>query len=540
MTLAHQPSFEELGTPLFDVTFCVVDLETTGGSAHGDAITEIGAVKVRSGEVIGEFQTLVNPGAAIPASIVILTGITQTMVMTAPDIDEVLPSFLEFAGSSIIVAHNSHFDLGFLNAAATRLGYGKLANRSLDTVALARRLVRPEVRNLRLATLAAHFRSPVTPNHRALEDARATVHVLHGLLERAGSLHITHLEDLLRLPTAKGAAHYDKIEMARDLPRRPGVYLFKDGQGTVIYVGKAKNLRTRVSSYFYGDKRRSITNLMRELKSVETIVCPGELEAAITEVRLIHNHIPRYNRASKPSKANHFLTLTQEDFPRLSITRTLHAHSEFVLGPFRKRKTAELTMHAIWDATQVRRCSGKPGQRAGQCAMAQLGVAACPCDGRLAVADYRATLAPILRAAAGDPSELLESLETRMREHTLALRFEDAGWCRDRYQALAQALERRRRWLQLQEAGHLEAVGEHDEQAEIHFGQFVRSWKRAGGRPLMTVEEPNAPTPVPTTVGLAEEANLIWRWIERKETTVLGSSGPGPDLESKITPVRSL
>ncbi len=137
MTLAYQPSFEEMGTPLFDVTFCVVDLETTGGSASGDAITEIGAVKVRGGEVIGEFQTLVNPGAPIPASIVVLTGITQAMVISAPPVEEVLPSFLEFLGDAVFVAHNSHFDLGFLNAAAVGLDYGKLPNRTLDTVALA-------------------------------------------------------------------------------------------------------------------------------------------------------------------------------------------------------------------------------------------------------------------------------------------------------------------------------------------------------------------------------------------------------------------
>ena len=128
----------------------------------------------------------------------------------------------------MFVAHNSHFDLGFLNAAAVGLDYGKLPNRTLDTVALARRLVRSEVRNLKLRSLAAYFRSPVTPSHRALDDARPTVHVLHGLLERAGTLHVTHLEDLLQPPTAKGSPHYDKIEFTCDLPRPPGVYPFED------------------------------------------------------------------------------------------------------------------------------------------------------------------------------------------------------------------------------------------------------------------------------------------------------------------------
>ena len=198
----RQASFEDLGTPLHDVTFCVLDLETTGGSAADCAITEIGAVKVRGGEVLGTFQTLVDPGAAIPPTIVLLTGITQAMVINAPRIETVLPTFAEFVGSSVIVGHNVRFDLSFLDAAADRLGYRKFsANDSVDTAALARRLVRSEVRNLRLATLAAHFRSPTTPIHRALDDATATMHVLHSLVERAGTIGVTALEDLLTLPS---------------------------------------------------------------------------------------------------------------------------------------------------------------------------------------------------------------------------------------------------------------------------------------------------------------------------------------------------
>jgi len=218
-----QPSFDDLSTPLFDVTFCVLDLETTGGSAATCEITEIGAVKYLHGDLIGSFQTLVDPGLSIPPSITILTGITEAMVIDAPNIATALPSFLEFIGNSVIVGHNVRFDLSFLNAAAVRLGYGSLDNQWVDTAALARRMVRPEVRNLRLQTLASYFRSPVTPNHRALEDARATAHVLHGLLERVGSLGVTNLDDLLQLPTAKGSAHYTKMNLTDDLPRKPGI-----------------------------------------------------------------------------------------------------------------------------------------------------------------------------------------------------------------------------------------------------------------------------------------------------------------------------
>ena len=119
-----QPGFEDLGTSLAEVTFVVVDLETTGGAPGAKAITEIGAVKVRGGEVLGEFQTLVNPGTAIPAYITVLTGITTAMTVLAPEIEDVLPSFLSWASfesGSVLVAHNARFDAGFLRAAARDL-----------------------------------------------------------------------------------------------------------------------------------------------------------------------------------------------------------------------------------------------------------------------------------------------------------------------------------------------------------------------------------------------------------------------------------
>src|SRR5947207_14188636 len=158
-----QRSFDDLGVPLSETTFCVVDVETTGGSALDGAITEVGAVKLRGGECLGTLQTLVNPGTAIPPEITVLTGITEAMVLPAPRIDEVLPALLEFVGDAVIVGHNIRFDLSFLDAALVRGRRPRLANRHVDTLALARRLVRDEIPNLRLSTLARHFRVPTEP-----------------------------------------------------------------------------------------------------------------------------------------------------------------------------------------------------------------------------------------------------------------------------------------------------------------------------------------------------------------------------------------
>src|ERR1700742_4644526 len=196
------PAAEQLSLPdldgateisLRETTFVVVDLETTGGRMNGreaatpDAITEIGAVKVRGGVVLGEFATLVDPQRTIPPQIVQLTGITTAMVCDAPTIDTVLPMFLEFAGGSVFVAHNAGFDIGFLRAAAQRCKIPWPRPQVLCTVRLARRVLsREEAPSVRLAALARLFGATTTPTHRALDDARATVDVLHALIERVG------------------------------------------------------------------------------------------------------------------------------------------------------------------------------------------------------------------------------------------------------------------------------------------------------------------------------------------------------------------
>ncbi|HUG83173.1 MAG TPA: exonuclease domain-containing protein, partial [Euzebya sp.] len=148
-----QPSLEDLGQPLIDTTFVVVDLETTGGSPTSDRITEVGAVKIRGGEVIGELSTLVDPGIAVPTSITALTGISSALVAGRPSIASVLPSFLEFARGAALVAHNARFDTSFLTAALQRLSYPPLDHPVVCTAQLARRLVDDELGNRRLGTL---------------------------------------------------------------------------------------------------------------------------------------------------------------------------------------------------------------------------------------------------------------------------------------------------------------------------------------------------------------------------------------------------
>lgn len=186
---------------LAETTFVVLDLETSGAApSTGAGITEIGALKVRGGEIIGQFQSFVNPGHALPEFITSLTGITDAMLYDAPEIDQILPTFFEFLGShheTVLVAHNAPFDIGFLKAAAISTDFEWPDYIVIDTVRIARSaLGRDEVRDCKLSTLAEFFGATIEPNHRALDDARATVDVLHGIFERLGTFGVSTLGEL--------------------------------------------------------------------------------------------------------------------------------------------------------------------------------------------------------------------------------------------------------------------------------------------------------------------------------------------------------
>lgn len=187
-------------TPLFDVTFVVLDVETTGAAPGAAALTEIGAAAYRGGELLGTFDTLVDPGYPVPPFISDLTGITDDMLFGAPVAPAVLPAFVDFVGAAVLVGHNVAFDLAFLDAALGACRLPALANPALDTLALARRMVRDLVPDCALATLAAALRLEHQPRHRALADALATADLLHRLIEQAAGFGAERLGQLLALP----------------------------------------------------------------------------------------------------------------------------------------------------------------------------------------------------------------------------------------------------------------------------------------------------------------------------------------------------
>jgi DNA polymerase III subunit epsilon len=535
-SVAIQGRLDDLGTPLLDVEFVVLDLETTGGSPAHDRITEVGAVKIRGGEVLGTFHTLVNPEVPIPPLISALTGITNSMVADAEPIEVVLPCLLEFLGGAVLVAHNASFDRRFVQANLERHGYQRMANRVVCTARLARKLLpRDEVPNVRLATLAAYLGATVTPCHRALTDAQATVDVFHSLLERAGSYGVLALEDLIEFPSARAGASFKKVHLADRLPRCPGVYLFRDAAGRVLYVGKAKDLRARVRSYFSGDDRVKIADLLRELTAIDHQPCATELEASVREVRLIQRHRPRYNRRSRNPERYCYLKLTRERFPRLSLVRRVLPDGARYLGPFPSAGQAELVKAAIEDALPLRRCTMRLGARGGgsACALLELGRCLGPCTGAVAEERYAALVATLEAALDGDPEPVLGPLRRRMAGYAADQRYEQAAGARDRLEALTRALAEARRAAALATADEIVLARPHPQGREV---TVVRRGQLAAVALLPAADRPATEDPAlegdpglrrllagasapevfdgPPPRHLVDEVNLVTRWLE--------------------------
>ncbi len=539
--LTADGSVDPAALSLRDTTFVVLDLETTGGAPDGGGITEIGAVKVRAGEELGVFATLVNPGEPLPPFITVLTGITEAMLAPAPPIEVVLPSLLEFLRGAVLVAHNAPYDVGFLKAACARHGYPWPNPRVVDTAALARRaLTRDEVPNRKLGTLAQFFGAAVTPNHRALDDARATVDVLHGLIERLGSFKVHTLGDAVEFAKVITPAQRRKRHLADDLPHVPGVYVFRAADDRPLYVGTSVDIAKRVRSYFTAaEKRARMSEMIAAATRVEAVECAHPLEAEVRELRLIASHAPPYNRRSKYPERVVWLKLTAEAYPRLSVVRQLAEDGASYLGPFSSRRTAELAAAAVYDAVPLRQCTHKLSlrTRTAACALAELGRCPAPCEHLITPEEYAATAAdPFRTATHGDPEPLVEALMARIEAMSAQQRYEEAAVLRSRLVALLRAVVRMQRLGALTRLGELVAARRNDaygwDIAVVRHGRLAAaasSPPRVHPRPTLDMALATAetvlPGPGPVPAATAEETEKILAWLDKPDTRLVEVSG---------------
>jgi DNA polymerase III epsilon subunit family exonuclease len=388
---------------LEEADFVVFDLETTGLSAAQCRICELGAVRVRALEPVGSFQSLVNPGVALPEPVARLTGLREQELRRAPSVSSVLERFGTFAGEDLLVAHNARFDQRFLERQLLRLHGRRLSEPPLCTAALARRLLEGRLRRVGLASLAQFFGVSTQPCHRALPDAEATAEILVHLIGLAQEIGAKRLSDLRALAAPRKRRVYGKRSLARGAPTRPGVYLFRDRHDQVLYVGRARDLRARLRSYFRSERQRpSVEAALHALDRIEWRVLGSELEAALEELRLIRELQPPANSRSRRKEHGVYLRRRGEDFV---VTKTATS-----LGPIASRRRASLAARALALSTPE-----------------ELEELELPHGGPL----------PRLRVRLSDLAE--------------SLRYEEAARLRDRIEALEHVLVRLRRLRRLRE-----------------------------------------------------------------------------------------
>ncbi|HEY7207866.1 MAG TPA: exonuclease domain-containing protein [Gaiellaceae bacterium] len=325
---------------LEQATYVVVDLETTGLRPGESQICEIGAVRVRELELGETFELLVNPGRPLGPGVAALTGLSDAQLRRATPVAAALRRFLAFAGDSVLVAHNARFDLAFLDRETERLTGRRIAAPVVDTVSLARRLLAGRVPRASLAQLSYFVGSSVRPCHRALPDAQATAEVLLVLIGLAQERGARTVADLVTLAATRRRRAWDKRHLAHGAPGRPGVYLFRDRNDAVLYVGRARDLRARLRSYFRSDRQRpAVEAALAAVERIEWRVLGSELEAAVAELRLIRELRPPANaRVSRPDRYSYLKRRGDE---------VVASSQPTPLGPIRSRRRAQLAARAL-------------------------------------------------------------------------------------------------------------------------------------------------------------------------------------------------
>lgn len=427
---------------IHETPFVIVDTETTGTNAKSDRVIEIAAVKVLGGRVVDTFSQLINPERSVPHRITRLTGITTAMVFDQPTAARVLPRFLDFLGDAVFVAHNLTFDQRFVDAELARLGRKPLANPTLCSLRLARRLL-PGLRSKGLSALIDHYKLVVDGRHRALGDAAATAEVFLKFLSQVAFEHdIETLDELLHFQhrkyrdLRKGPKHLRRIreEVLPRLPDLPGVYFMQDKHDAIIYIGKAKSLRARVRSYFTGieghpERTRKLIQTVRHVTWTET---GSELAALLLESRLIKEHKPRFNRALRRYRNRPFIRLdVTHKIPRITLSSYLLDDGAEYFGPMSGRRHAELVVDVINQFFLLRECDDDTFRLGRRCLYGGIGRCTAPCVDEEAALAYDAEVQRVRAFLTGQDRSVLDEIEARMKAAAAEMDFEQAAEYRD-------------------------------------------------------------------------------------------------------------
>lgn len=447
-----------LGGLLQETVFTVFDVETTGLNPERNRMTEIGIVKIKGGEVVDEYSALINPEQFIPPEITRLTGISNELVYDKPKFGELAGDIMNFMFSGeeslVLAGHNVKFDYGFLNASLHRAGYNKLGVPSVCTARLARRLNR-QLPSKSLDSLRRHFGIHSRRKHRALDDAKATAVILIHFLEQLITEHeFETLEELLGFQyrkiydDSKISARFKKLKIdLQSVPQKPGVYYMLNKKGEIIYIGKAKNLKDRLSSYFYHNVSHStkIRKLVRYVHKVEWETTGSELSALLAESRMIKSHKPRFNSAIKSYRKFPFIKIdVQRAYPRVYKVYEIIPDGARYYGPFSSSYTVNTLIERINKLYKLRKCDDKvlhPAKNKSACMYYEFGQCSAPCNLTVTAAEYQKEVKGVDKFLTTETEGgALRLLEREMLLESESMNFEHASYIRDNISDLRKVL----------------------------------------------------------------------------------------------------
>ncbi len=436
-------------TPLRDLPYAVVDLETTGTRPGINQIIEIGIVKIQNGEIFDTFQTFLNPGEEIPDFISQMTGIKNSDVEYAPLLPDVAPKILNLLSNTVFVAHNVAFDYNFLQKNLRLAGF-EFSSPKLCTVQLSRKLI-PQLAHHTLDDLARHFHIDIPHRHRALDDALATGKSLLNMFDiliESGKKIFGSLQELTTPPETK---KYQQIKsQINALPFSPGVYLMKNADQQIIYIGKSKCLQKRVRSYFYNTRKtRKLEKLVQSVEKIEHIPTGSELSALLLESKKIKEHLPVFNKMIRDYKAYPFLKISKEAFPRVYSVREIKADGATYYGPFKSASDLQQTIENLQKAFKLRPCKGKINPLKPEslklCLYYEMGDCPGVCGGKMSVDEYAQNIERAKAFLSGNDQVILAKLQSQIDQSSERLDYEKAAELRDNLISLERLLTKQQR-----------------------------------------------------------------------------------------------
>ena len=430
-------------TRLTDGPFVAVDIEATGARPGTHEIIEIGAVRMEGGRIVRRFESLIRRKrhTPIPPVIVALTGIRDEMLVGAPSLDDVLADFRTFADGAVLVAHNHRFDLGFLDF-ESELRWGEPFPRPvLDTLVLARRLHPTEDRH-NLRDLAARYATAVRPAHRAGGDAQATAEILLGMVPQLEARGIETAGDVAGFCGMDRQGELAKrLVLTTALPSRPGLYLFRDGAGSVIHVGRAKELRARVRSYFYGSSGQGRPPVAASTEAIQWIECASDLDALLLESRLVTRYRPPHNPlVMRGDRGPWVLTPTQGRYPGLRVAPAPLADG--AVGPFASEGALEVVAFQLRREFGLRRCTRRLTARTPKirCTHREDGTCPRPCVETPDAAAYAERVQAALASFSSGEAAFRETLRNKLASSAREMRYEEAIRYRDTLKAFERSV----------------------------------------------------------------------------------------------------